>query len=285
VAQKKPSKLRVVPASLLCAAAMLFFAACSTAPSGTDASAEEETTAGEPAALLPDIVPDVPKNLVVEPDDGGNLLLAFDTQFDNLGDGPLVIEAEAAAEDETMEARQSVEHEDGSMREGEEIAGTLRFERSEDHNHWHFFRFMRYELRDTNGEIAAPDQKTGFCVGDRYDADPEVRMEGEPDPPGVFDIAPEGDWCAEDDPGRDELTMGLSVGYGDNYEAFLEGQSIDVTDLPDGRYVLVNRVNADLEETDTENNAASLLIELATDEPTVSVIERCPDSDRCGRGG
>ncbi|MGH3087556.1 MAG: lysyl oxidase family protein, partial [Rubrobacteraceae bacterium] len=151
-------------------------------------------------------------------------------------------------------------------------------------NHWHFFRFMRYELRDLDGELAARDQKTGFCVGDRYDADPDVRMEGEPEPPGVFDIAPEGDWCAEDDPDRDELAMGLSVGYGDNYEALLEGQSIDVTDLPSGRYVLVNRVNADLEETDESNNAASLLIELDTskENPAVSVLESCPNGERCG---
>lgn len=262
---------------------MLLLAACSSAPSGTDSPVEEETTANASPALLPDIVPDLPSNLVVEPDESGRLLLAFDTRFDNLGDGPLIIEAEAT-EAETMEARQSVMLEDGSTRKREETAGTLRFERSEDHNHWHFFRFMRYELRTLAGELAAPDQKTGFCVGDRYDADPEVRMEGEPDPPGVFDIAPEGDWCAEDNPDRGELTMGLSVGYGDNYAAFLEGQSIDVTDLPDGRYVLVNRVNANLEETDTENNAASLLVELDTseEEPSVSVMESCLDSERCG---
>lgn len=267
---------------------MLLLTACSSAPSATDAPAEEtsteETTASGSPALLPDIVPAPPTNLVVEPDEDGNLLLlAFDTEFDNLGEGPLIIEAEAT-EPETMEARQSVEREDGSTSEGGEMAGTLQFAESEDHNHWHFFRFMRYELRGTGGELAAPDQKSGFCVGDRYDADPEVRMEGEPDPPGVFDVAPEGDWCAEDDRGRDELTMGLSVGYGDNYAAFLEGQSINVSDLPDGRYVLVNRVNAELEETDKSNNAASLLIELdaSGEEPTVSVVESCPDTARCG---
>lgn len=278
----------------MCAAAMIILAACASAPSETNEAAEDESAAsepsaegertskapGEPAALLPDIVPAVPTNLVVEPDENGNLLLAFDTEFDNLGDGPLIIEGEAT-EPETMEARQSVELEDGSTREMDEVAGTLRFERSEDHNHWHFFRFMGYELRDAGGEPVAPDQKTGFCIGDRYDADPEVRLPGEPDPPGVFDIAPEGDWCAEDEPGREELTMGLSVGYGDNYEAFLEGQSIDVSDIPSGEYVLVNRVNAELEETDTENNAASLLIELDTGEPAVSILESCPDSAHC----
>lgn len=281
MATHKTSKLHAIPASLLCALAISVFAACSSAPSEPDAAAEEETTARESPALLPDIVPALPANPVVEPDDEGRLLLAFDTQFDNLGDGPLIIEAEAT-EAEMMDARQSIEHEDGSTREGEEMAGTVRFERSEDHNHWHFFRFMRYELRTLEGELTAPDQKSGFCVGDRYDADPETRMEGEPDPPGFFDIAPEGDWCAEDDPDREELTMGLSVGYGDNYAAFLEGQSIVVSDVPSGRYVLVNRVNADLEEADLSNNAASLLVELDTAEPSVSVIESCPESEECG---
>lgn len=281
---REASKLRR-PASafFLFVLATLLLAACSSAPPQTNASAEEETTSGPPA-LLPDIVPALPTNLVVEPDEEGNLLLAFDTQFDNLGDGPLIIEGRKEEGSDTMEARQTVMLRDGSERKNEKAAGMLQFAESEDHNHWHFFRFMRYELRDPGGELAAPDQKTGFCVGDRYDADPEVRMKGEPAPPGAFDVPPEGDWCAEDDRDRQELTMGLSVGYGDNYAAFLEGQSIDITDVPDGRYILVNRLGADLEETDASNNAASRLIELDTSkgDPTVAVLESCPESERCG---
>jgi hypothetical protein len=56
---------------------------------------------------------------------------------------------------------------------------------------------------------------------------------------------------------------GISI-FGDDYSAFLEGQDLPIGGLPEGRYVLVHRVNADglLEELSKANNAASLLLEL-----------------------
>ena len=122
---------------------------------------------------------------------------------------------------------------------------------------------MRYELiRPADGAVVAPDQKTGFCLGDRYDTDPDIRLPGEPRMPGAFDVPPTGDWCARNDRDRLSLTMGLSVGYGDNYRAFLDGQSIDITNVPEGSYYLVHRVNADVRESDYSNNASSVLLKL-----------------------
>jgi hypothetical protein len=102
----------------------------------------------------------------------------------------------------------------------------------------------------------------------------------------VFDVPPDPDWCARDDPNRSSLTMGLSVGYGDNYRAFLDGQSIDITDVPEGRYYLVHRVNADVRESDYSNNAASVLLELrwpdgSDDPPTVTVLASCANTASC----
>ena len=60
------------------------------------------------------------------------------------------------------------------------------------------------------------------------------------------------------EPGRLKITVGISVGYGDDYLPYLEGQSLDITDVRPGRYDLVHRVNADrdLAETRYDNNTA-----------------------------
>ncbi len=79
--------------------------------------------------------------------------------------------------------------------------------------------------------------------------------------------------------------MGLSVGYAYWYRAFLDGQPLDLTDAPEGRYRLVHWVKAELLESDYENNAASMLLELRwpgspVEPPTVEVLESCPDAVR-----
>jgi hypothetical protein len=75
---------------------------------------------------------------------------------------------------------------------------------------------------------------------------------------------------------------GISPGFGDDYVPEKEGQSIDVTGLPPGRYVLVHRANPDreLRERSYADNAASVLIELRGRH--ARVLRRCPDSASCG---
>ena len=60
------------------------------------------------------------------------------------------------------------------------------------------------------------------------------------------------------------IQEGISVGYGDDYPANLEGQYLRLSGLAAGRYVLVHRVNGarHLQELDYRNNAASLLLQL-----------------------
>jgi Lysyl oxidase len=80
---------------------------------------------------------------------------------------------------------------------------------------------------------------------------------------------------------------GISPGFGDDYDPELEGQLVDVTNVPAGRYVLVHRANPEraLEESDYENNAASVLLQLrrAGVIPSVRVLARCRDADTCSR--
>jgi hypothetical protein len=264
-----------------------------SAPIGETTPAPPATTEGQgtseasAAELLPDVDPQAPEGLRVSAGEDGDFLLSFDAKFDNVGGGPLHIDGHRRGFSGPMAADQVVHRSDGSEKLNPGV-GELRFVESEDHRHWHFFRFMRYELvRPAGGAVVAPDQKTGFCLGDRYNTDPRVRLPGEPRKPGAFDVPPSGDWCGRDDPGRFRLTMGLSVGYGDNYQALLDGQSIDVTDVPEGEYHLVHRVNAKVRERDYSNNAASVLLELrrppnGSDEPpAITVLGSCADAARC----
>lgn len=252
-------------------------------PARTEGQGTREASAAE---LLPDIDPTAPTGLRIAPTESGGFQLSFDTTFDNVGAGPLHIDGHRPATSSRMVADQLITRSDGSTKLNPGV-GELRFVESEDHRHWHFFRFMRYELvRPADGAVVAPDQKTGFCLGDRYNTDPGVRLPGEPPMPGVFDVPPNNDWCGRNEPDRLSLTMGLSVGYGDNYLAFLDGQFIDVTNVPEGSYYLVHRVEADVRESDYSNNAASVLLKLGWpngfgDRPTVRMLDSCADTARC----
>ncbi len=75
------------------------------------------------------------------------------------------------------------------------------------------------------------------------------------------------------------MQEGLGPGYVDLYQAYLEGQSIEVTGVKAGVYYLVHRVNADssLCESNLSNNAAASKIRLWPNgygvAPYVSVLE------------
>ena len=81
------------------------------------------------------------------------------------------------------------------------------------------------------------------------------------------------------------MREGISVGYGDDYAANLEGQYLRLSGLLAGRYLLVHRVNGDrrLLESSYANNAASLLLRLRwrRGAPRMRILAVCPDAARC----
>ena len=83
--------------------------------------------------------------------------------------------------------------------------------RSETHRHWHFLDFERYELLAPDGKLLGRDRKTGFCLGDRYDAHASVELPGEPAEP-VWTQE-----CGRGQPARLLVREGISPGYGDDY--------------------------------------------------------------------
>jgi hypothetical protein len=235
-------------------------------------------TAPQGERLLPDLDQEPPSGLLVSRSPSG-WQLGFASAVRNVGAGPLVIDGHRASRtEETMRAAQIINRTAGP-REVVRGAGRLRYTRSPDHEHWHLLHFDRYELRRPGGDRAlVRDRKTGFCLGDRYDvADPALAAK--PPQPKYRSR------CGLERPGLWGVREGISVGYGDDYDANLEGQYLRLSGLRAGRYLLVHRANADrrLLETSYRNNASSLLLRLRwrSGVPRIRVLAVCPDRDRC----
>jgi hypothetical protein len=212
---------------------------------------------GSSAELLPDLVQSPPRALTVY-EEGGAWRLAFLSAIENDGAGPILLVGHRPDTDiPAMTVEQFVRRADGSTATYA-VDGQIRFVQSETHRHWHFLDFERYDLLSPAGDTLGRDQKTGFCLGDRYDAARNAELPGEPAQP-VWTQE-----CGRGQPERLIVREGISPGYGDDYVPRLEGQSIDVTRLPAGTYVLRHRVNVDrdLRESDYGNNDASVTFEL-----------------------
>lgn len=236
---------------------------------------------GGSAAPAPERLPDldqVPPRAVSVVHREGEERLTFLSAVENVGSGPLVVAGERAKAQPEMTARQLVRRVDGTTAEYP-LATHLRFVVAETHRHWHLLGFESYELLTARGETLGRDHKTGFCLGDRYDARASVRVPGEP-PRAVWTQE-----CGGGQPRRLRILQGISPGFGDDYVPLLEGQYIDVTGLPAGRYVLVHRVNASgvLREASYADNAASVLLLLRRPDgrAAATVLANCPDSPRC----
>jgi hypothetical protein len=242
------------------------------------AACSGEGSAPVPKELLPDLDQAPPAAISVV-EQNGQERLVFLSAVENEGTGPLLVSGTRPNEDQSeMTAAQRIRRADGSTTT-RPLRARLRFVVSETHRHWHLLGFERYELRTLEGDQVGRDRKTGFCLGDRYDAHATARLPGEP---------PRAVWTHECGRGQSErlrIEEGLSPGFGDDYVPLLEGQYLDVTTLPAGRYVLVHRVNADrdIREASYANNAASALLELRRDDgnATVHVLRTCPNTARC----
>jgi hypothetical protein len=226
--------------------------------------------AREPREQLPDlkqVKPAAISVLAVR----GEYRLVFLSVVENVGEAAIVIHGRRATRAEAaMAAEQVVRFADGSTR-SHAVDAELRYVSSETHEHWHLLGFERYELRRaSDGELVSPDRKTGFCLGDRFDASPREL----PNEPSNAVWTRE---CGRGCRGLLSIQEGISPGYGDDYVPRLEGQYVVLDGVPAGRYRLIHRVNPTraLREADYSNNSASVLLDLAwrDGEPTVTVVD------------
>ncbi|MGH7163548.1 MAG: lysyl oxidase family protein, partial [Planctomycetota bacterium] len=97
------------------------------------------------------------------------------------------------------------------------------FEYSPCHDHHHFGGWTEYELWDSTGTfVVAAGHKQSFCLIDSI----------------PYSILPSHEFDDCD-------FQGISSGWGDVYDKSLDGQWVDITDVPAGDYLLVVTVNAE----------------------------------------
>jgi hypothetical protein len=173
--------------------------------------------------------------------------LAFGSTIDNAPlAGPLIIHGHRSSTDEPMMADQIIKLAGGGTTTRPNM-GQLIYEQypgSVSHQHWHYKGFDRYQLRSTSDlSLIRPDNKAGFCL-----ADPDYAL----------------DFCGSLKPEALTVDEGLGAGTSDYYNPNLEGQYIDIADVPPGDYWLVHWVNSAKEicESDYTNNAAAVKIAL-----------------------
>ena len=101
---------------------------------------------------------------------------------------------------------------------GQETPDNDQFSFDNCHNHYHYESYAEYLLVDASSNIIPIGHKAGFCV---------------------IDLECSGGGTAKYGCGN----MGITAGCGDVYTPGIDCQWIDVTDVPDGPYTIVVRVN------------------------------------------
>lgn len=191
----------------------------------------------------------------------------------NLGAGPLELH-NYPGEGSGTEMWQRVYHADGTATQTR--VGEARF--SPNHGHVHYLGFSAVTLHrigpdgGPGAEVAKGPDK-GICL-----ADIELAALGgdRTSPlsyafPGTCDAASHADPHDPTYPNRPYLAMGISVGAADVYPWYLADQYLDITDLPDGRYLLRVEINPGgrVAEQSRTNNVALTCVAVRGIEATV----------------
>jgi len=174
----------------------------------------------------------------------GNTLLHFSTTSWNRGTGPLeLVAGKPDRKENKQKVYQRIYSSDGSSRDV--LAGFFVWHQA--HHHFHFEDYAHYILQPVNapGASARTSTKTTFCIMDTTRIDPQADA-------AVYTT------CGKS-------VQGMSVGWGDTYGYYLEGQAIDVTGLPDGDYRLEIVIDPKkrLSESDETDNTSEVMIRLS----------------------
>ena len=199
--------------------------------------------------LLPDIVPTTPLEIYIR-NSAGKKTLRFSTTFYNQGQGPLELVGHTNKENNITYASQYI-YEKGGAGLYRDIGG---FVFHPPHTHWHVDQYVFYELWNVNdkGEansLMARTDKMSFCIWDERAQDLKIAD------------APQARVYPRTCNGRQQ---GMSVGWSDTYSASIEGQELNITEIPDGIYIFRSIINPDkkIAETDYDNNQIDITIEI-----------------------
>lgn len=219
---------------------------------------DEPSLDGEPVGdqLEVDLIPGLPKDVRTTPVDGRDLL-RFTSTLINAGSGQFVLRGTRAGDDWSVE--QILPYSAGGS-----VADPVDIDMvwgGDGHEHWHVDRIAVHWLQalDDEGKPSEsigklPDAKVGFCFFDSH-----VRLADAADGPQFLS-----EGCGGEDSASFE--MGLTRGWSDVYDFSLPGQSVDVTDLPDGLYRLYAEADQRgwVREVTRDNNVTWVDIDLTT---------------------
>jgi hypothetical protein len=195
--------------------------------------------------LLPDLKMSELYNMQIEPGGSGRYKLRFGTIVWNVGNGPLDVKAGNRIDDVMYDVAQVI-HQRGGTTRNFTPPGATAFYAGDGHDHWHISTFIVISLYPTfeagSTEQAGPTynqrglRKIGFCLTDLVRAPATLRPDNSANRIG-FPVSGCGIQSSN------EVRMGISVGYGDDYKPFFNHQSVDITGLPSGPYRMCATVN------------------------------------------
>jgi len=231
--------------------------------------AAAHTAAVAQSDLLPDIIIDE-QRLYDNYQSGNELRLSNGTC--NIGEGKFYIYGGADNGDGTQEVWQRIFRTDGSYYDT--LASNFIYHPT--HGHIHVENWANYHLRevlpgDGVGDIVASGGKTSFCILDliQYDL-------------GLPNADPNGQFFS-----CSSQTQGLSVGWEDVYSSGLDGQSIDITGIPDGEYWLESVVDPENKfiELNENNNYARIKVTIGSTTGPIDPDAYEPDDSFSGTVG
>jgi hypothetical protein len=226
-----------------------------TGPTGTATSsarfaprAPRTTSFRPPASTLPDLI-SLPAFGIVTRNASGRDFLDFSATVYNGGRGPLVAEGFRRGSKRVMDAYQMFYR--GTKAAGSLRVGTMAYDSRPSHQHWHFEDFAKYDLVDRHQHRVRSSGKEAFCLAPTDGID--LLQPGAAVDPGNGDL---GTACG--DLSSIWVREVLAPGWGDTYTQARAGQSINITDLPNGTYwIRVSANPADrLHETSHANNVS-----------------------------
>jgi hypothetical protein len=198
-----------------------------------------------PDAALPDLIA-LPAFGISVAREGNKDRISFGANVWNAGPAPLLVEGFKRDDEDVMDAYQYFL--DGDRVLGRARAGFMEFHVGRGHDHWHFLQFARYSLWNESMEQEVVARKQAFCLAPTDAID--LTLPGAEWQPGSTGL---GTSCGG--PSAVWIRETLQAGWGDTYYQ-VAGQSLDVTDVPNGTYYIAVEANPSglLRERDMSNN-------------------------------
>jgi hypothetical protein len=220
--------------------------------------------------LLPDLRTLQPTDIEVRRFASGRRILRLANTVYNSGQGPLELVGQFNRLTQRTQVYQRIYAPDGPPLDWYVGEFVWHF----GHTHWHFEDFALYQLWQLTpaGErqwVVASSAKLSYCL---IDTDIIEDHAG---------VNPRRQYF-----GCGRQLQGLSVGWGDKYDSFLDGQSLDITGLADGVYALVSTANpwSNIVESDYDNNATAVYLDISDDKAAIvpsPELSACSDGGRC----